>query len=159
MFAFEVEDIIPAGYAPYTDKMISEQIKNEVIRNKKGDKLIADYKGKANDIAGYASAMSVAVDTTTSNFAQPFIAVIGYEPTLAGSIAGATAGKVSGPVKGNNAVFVYQVSNVDAEGPKLSDEQASNRFAQTMGSMVVERNLVNILRQNSKVSNDLIKFF
>ena len=129
-------------------------------------KLIEDYSGKAKDLAGYAAVMSSKVDTTTVNFNEPFIAMAGYEPELAGEIVGSKVGKLYGPVKGASGVYVYQVNSVDEKGPQLSDEEAANRFMQRFGGYAVagaRRNqtplMLQILRQNTKIKNNLIKFF
>ena len=161
-----LERIVPEGYVPASDKDVKAQLSAKVRTDKMAAKLIEDYSGKANDLAGYAAVMSSKVDTTTVNFNEPFIAMAGYEPELAGEIVGSKVGKLYGPVKGASGVYVYQVNSVDEKGPQLSDEEAANRFMQRFGGYAVagaRRNqtplMLQILRQNTKIKNNLIKFF
>ena len=72
----------------------------EVRNAKKGDALIAQYQGKASDIAGYAKLMDVTVDTTQVTFGQNYIGKIGAgESELTASVATAQPGTVVGPIK------------------------------------------------------------
>ena len=54
MIAVALDDIIPAGYMPLSDSGVRSVIETKVRNDKKGEKLLADYKGKASDLAGYA---------------------------------------------------------------------------------------------------------
>ncbi|MDD2961184.1 MAG: SurA N-terminal domain-containing protein [Muribaculaceae bacterium] len=159
MIVYSVDEIMSEGFTPITDKDLRTQLTNKIRRDKKAAKLIADYTGKAKNIEGFAAVMNSSVDTTTCNFAQPFIAMVGYEPALAGSIAAAKPGVVSKVIKGNNAVYVYQVTSIDNNGPKLSPKEAGERYAMTLGGNAIMQNAIEILRKATKVDNQMIKFY
>ena len=90
------------------------------------------------------------------------MALVGRDGKLAGKIVGSKVGVVSAPVKGNMGVYVYQVTKVDNEGVKLSDEEAANRFMFSGARLVGGYGsplFVSILLEKHPVDNYLIKFY
>lgn len=156
-FTIAVADITPKGLIPVTDASLREELTAKLRKEKAADQLVKQYAGKATDVAGYAAAMQVQADTTTVNFGNSVIDRLGRDVKLAGLVAGAKQGKLVGPVAGDNAVYVFTLDGVDAEGPKLSDEQAGQRARQY--GAVAARNFVTIMRQKAKIDNNLGKFY
>lgn len=154
-----VEDIIPEGYIPVTDAKVRAQLTSEIRKDKKADKLIAMYKGKAKDINGYAALMGSAVTKTGSSFANGVINMIGVDASAAGWIAGSKPNKLMGPTKGDLGVYVYQVTSSQKDGLGLSKEEAANRYNATMGGQVILRGALQILREKNKVESNLGKFY
>lgn len=159
MIVASLDEIIPAGYMPITDKNLRAELTNLVRHDKKAAKLIAQYKGKAKDINGYAAIMGATVDTTSVSFGQQFIPLIGMEPIISGRASVAKANTLVGPLKGNNGVYVFTVTRVDNKGPKLSAQESAARYSRTLGGQAVMQRAIDILRKSSKVENDLIKFY
>lgn len=159
IIAVAVEDIIPTDYISMNEPSVKEALTKEVVKNKKAEKLIADFTGKASDMKAYAALMNSAVDTTTAAFADGLIPMVGIEPAVVGAIAGAKEGTISAPVQGNNGVYVFQVLKNENKGTQLSDEEAANRFNQRIGGQVVARGLFQVLRAGAEVTTDLGKFY
>ena len=157
--AVALEDIYD-DYTPTRDPQLNDALARRVRNDKKAAKLIADYAGKANDIAGYAKLMGSEVDTTTVNFGQQFVPGIGMgESELQGRVAIAKAGELVGPVKGNNAVIVLQVTGIDNEGRPFDVNENAVRYMQQRGAARMGGNLPAILIGNKKVKNNMNTFY
>ena len=153
-------DEIYNDYVPFNDPQVKSMISTKVRNDKKGEKLVADLQGKAKDLKGYADIMKSQVDTTQVTFGQPYIMKVGQsEGLFAATVSQAKDGELSAPVKGNNAVFVFQVSKSETTDRKLDENQTAAQFARERGSQMVMRNAINILRAATKVEKSTIKFF
>lgn len=161
MIAVALDDIIPAGYMPLSDSGVRSVIETKVRNDKKGEKLLADYKGKASDLAGYAKLMNVPVDTAvTITFSQDFIPVLrNMESNLTAEAPYAKQGSLNGPVKGDQGVFVYKVVKNEKSSTQMTPEQLAQRYSMSMGSAAVSRMAVEILKENKDIVNNLIDFY
>lgn len=155
-----LNDIIKPGYLPADDEDIRLALAERARNNKKAAGLIAEYAGKANDVAGYAALMNSSVDSTDVTFGQMFIPGIGVtESELLGQVPVSKEGAVVGPVKGTNGVYVYQVYGVDNESRPYSYEENAARYSQQLGAQAVLGNVIGILMNNNPVENNTLKFY
>lgn len=161
MVALAVDDIYADGYMPCTYEAAKEMLVTRIRNSKKGDDLMKQYQGKANDLNGYAAALGEKVDTVNVVFSMSNDPKLGNEPGLIGRMAVAKPGKVQGPWKGKNAVFVYQVIKQDEEKREITKEELNSRYAQTRGAGLVanQRAIQNILTKATKVKKHLIDFY
>lgn len=161
LVAVAVDEIYDGEYLPYNFAQGKEMLTQRVRNNKKGDDLMNQYKGKANDLNGYAALMGAQVDTARIVFAANGDPKIGNEPGLVGRVAVAKPGTLQGPWKGQNAVIVYQVVKQEKEERKPSKEELDNRYAQTRGAQVFANpsNIYMILSKATKVKKNLISFY
>lgn len=149
------------NFVPARDMMIESGIRAQVLNEKKGDMLAEQFAGKADNLAGYAELMGVSVDTTNVTFGQPVIAGIGYND---GAVMGATAalapGQLSDVLKGNSAVVVLQVLDVDNNParPYTYSEGAAS-YSRNRGAAALQNNLPIIIQNNKKVENRINKFY
>lgn len=158
--AVAVNDIYDGGFVPARDAQIHALLAAQARNDKKAAKLIADYEGKAKDVAGYAKLMSVSVDTTTVNFGQYMIPGLGIsESAVQGKVANAAKGALVGPMQANNAVIVLQVTDVDSEGRPYNFEENALRFNQQRGASRMMNSLDRILLGNKKVTNNINTFY
>lgn len=161
LIAVGVRSIIKKGFAPLEE--VKDIVKQRVLADKKADVLVKQFTdAKQNTLAGYAAALKTTVDSTSVSFSNPSMALVGRDGKLAGKIVGSKVGVVSAPVKGNMGVYVYQVTKVDNEGVKLSDEEAANRFMFSGARLVGGYGsplFVSILLEKHPVDNYLIKFY
>lgn len=156
-----LDDIYDGDYVPYNAPDVKEMLTNKVRNSKKADALMAQYKGKANDLAGYASLMGVQVDSAQVVFASNFTPKLENEPALVGRIIGSPKGKLIGPWKGENGVYVFQVYDVKKDERQPSKEELDNRFAQQRGGGMVANPgaMAAILGKATKVKRSLINFY
>ncbi len=160
MVVAALDKVYEEGYMPVSAPEITSEITAEIRNEKKADALVAQYQGKASDIAGYAKLMDVAVDSAKVTFGQNYIAKIGAgESALTASVATAEPGKVMGPIKANTSVIVYEIVNQEQSKREVTDMETTQQFARTRGSQAVMSQAINILRNATDVENLMIKFF
>lgn len=153
-------DVIKPGYLPVSDEEIHTALTEKVRNDKKAADLIAQYKGKASDMSGYASLMQSSVDSTQVTFGQMFISGIGaMESTLLGQVPVTEKGVVTGPVQGNNGVYVYQVYEVDNQSRPYDYKENAARYNQQFGAQAVLNNFFDIMIEDNKVVNNTLKFY
>ena len=124
--------IHPEGYRKLEGN-VKEQVKQEVIRDKKFDKAAEKLAG-VKDIAA-AKAKGAVVDTVRQiTFSAPvFVQSAGAsEPALSGAVAGVKQGQFSpAVVKGNGAAYLFQVlSKKQREGAKFDEKQQAQQLRQ-----------------------------
>lgn len=158
MIAVAIDDIYSDGYLPYNFTQGKDMLTQRVRNSKKGDDLMKQYQGKAKDVAGYASLMGVKVDTARVVFAS---GVPTIEPKIQGRIAAGKQGTFQGPIKGDDAVYVYQIVKQEKAERKPTKEELDNRYSQSRGAQIFAnpRNIYNILTKATKVQKRLIDFF
>ena len=147
-------------YTPARDPQVKAMLTAKVRNDKKAEALIAQYAGKAKDVAGYAALMAEAVDSAAVNFGQ----VSPFNPGFAGPEAAARAsiaskGQLVGPMKGMNGVVVFQVVDVDKAGRPYAYEESAALYNRNRGSYAIARNIQNVLLGNKKVKNNILEFF
>lgn len=157
-------DINEPGFVPVSDPQVKMYLTNKVRNDKKAADLIAQYKGKAKDLNGYAQLIApgdtAAIATANVTFGQPFITGIGFgESALLGRVPATKVNTLAGPVKTNNAIIVYQVTSVDNEGRPYNYDESAARYAGQLGSQSVMNKVVDILRNGTEVETDLLKFY
>ncbi len=153
-------DDIYNDYLPYSASQVEPALRAEAMAAKKGQALMEQFAGKANDLAGYAQLLGAEIDTTSVSFGQNNIVRIGNrESAIAGSVAVAAPGALVGPIAGNNAIVVLQVLNTDQSPRPYSLEEGVSNFTRQRGATVLNQALPQILLGNKKIDNNLKKFY
>ena len=102
------------GYAKLED--VESDVRFEVIRQKKAEKLIAEMWKQAkglNNIDDIASALNLSVmEATKINFNSFSIPGAGIEPAVISAASSSPEGSITSPVEGNNGVFIMAVNTV-----------------------------------------------
>ncbi len=110
MIVVGVSNIIPKGYRSLA--LVKDQLKAELLRDKKADKIMADMKaaGAASFEQFKALPNSVTDSIKHVTFAAPaYVSVLHSSEPLVGAYASvAQDNKLSAPIKGNAGVFVLQ---------------------------------------------------
>lgn len=157
LMAVTVTDIYD-DYVPYTSDAISTQLRSRALNGKKADKLMADFAGKAGDLAGYAKLMGVEVAEGDVNITTPSLLTIGVnESALQGAIAAAETGKLVGPVKGNRSIMVFEVKDINTNNRPFNEEEYGRRFNTTFG-LNRRMSTLNLLRGGEKIDNRSLNF-
>ena len=126
----------------------------------KADKLMAEYKDKASNLAGYAAAMKASVDTTQVTFGQLMVRNFPFgESKLSANVAVAPQGKLVGPVALNSSVVVFQVNNIEKSGRPFDQENDAMMFNRSQGAGAMQQNISAILLGNKKIDNRIQKFY
>ncbi len=154
-----LDDIHPIGYRSLDDAQVKEYVKAEVLKDKKAEQLIA----KLNGVKSIAAAKGKGAKVTTVNqitFDSPvFVATTGAsEPALSGAVAAVAKGKFSpAPVKGNAAVYVFQVTNKSMRPGKYDESAMMQQLRQKQLQMAA--NFTQELYIKAKVVDHRYLFF
>ena len=157
LIAVAVDDIYN-DYLPYTSAAVKPRLTAQALNSKKADKLMADYQGKATDLAGYAKLMGVEVAEGNVNITTPTLLSVGVgESAIQGAIAAAAKGQLVGPVKGNRSVMVFEVKDINTDNRPFNEAEYGQRFNMTFG-MGRQVNPLSLLLGDEKIENRSLKF-
>ncbi len=160
LLAVALTDVYDGDYVPVSNEKVRNFLTNKIRNQKKAEKVIADIKGKANDIAGYAQAMQTKADTTQVTFGQAFVRGIGMgESALNANVAVAKKGALVGPVALNNSVVVFNVTDVNNEGREFDFANDAIVFNQREGASSFQRTLPAVIQGRKKVDNRIQKYY
>lgn len=108
-----VTEINEKGYRSI--EKVSDQIKAELIREKKAEMMIEKLKAqisKTPSIEGIGAAIGSEVKSAPAvNFAAYQFGVAGFEPAVVGKVSVLPVNKISAPIKGNAGVYVVLPTN------------------------------------------------
>ena len=158
LLALAIEDIYK-DYLPASNSSVTLNIATNLRAEKKADKLVADYKDKANSVNGYAELMKVKPDTVNVIYGQEYVrGFFPGDPDLLANIAVAKEGELVGPFAAKNGVVVFQVTGNENHGREFDykTDAASVRQREISG---LQQHLQDILRANKKVSYKVQRFF
>ncbi|MCK9438114.1 MAG: hypothetical protein M0Q12_13020, partial [Synergistaceae bacterium] len=153
-----VDQVIPAGTAPLSE--VSSGIRAQLMNEKKAEKIIADLKGQnLTTIEAYAEAMSSRTDTVRFvNFNTQNITGLGYEPVLNAISAFAPLNSVVGPFRGNNGVYVSQVTG-RSQGTESYDVDAQKMSMLNEKAYRLQMQSVEVLKEKLGVEDNRFRFF
>ena len=153
-----VDQVIPAGTAPLSE--VSSGIRSQLLNEKKAQKIIADLKAQTlTTIDAYAEAMSSRTDTVRFvNFNTQNIPGLGYEPVMNAVAAYAPLNSVVGPFKGNNGVYVSQVTE-RTQGNESYDADAQKRSMMNEKAYRLQMQSIEVLKDKLGVEDNRYRFF
>lgn len=141
---------------------VSSQIRSEIIRDKKAEKLIAEFNDKvknANTLSGIAEELQLEVKSAENvNFTSYQFGSEGFEPSVIGKVAGMTDNKLSSPIKGNSGVFMVQVNDVTKDDSEIDiayeKQNLSSRLKYSLSNMILMD-----MRNNAEISDNRLNFY
>ena len=125
-------DITPKGYLSWNQEDVKTFLTTEVIKNKKAA-LLEEKLAGAKSIAEVAKLPSAVTDTLRRvTFAQSvFVSKTGnIEPALSGNSSNATKDTFKNAVRGNGAIYAYQVLATDKQDATLDQKQEQGMLTQ-----------------------------
>lgn len=160
LMAVAIKEVFKGDYIPSSYSRVRTYLEDKARNRMKGEKLVADFKGKASNVAGFASLMKATVDTTQVTFGQPMVRNFPpYESALNANVAVAKKGQFVGPVALNNSVVVFEVVNVNNQGRPFDFQNDAMVFNQREGATALQNSMSAILLGNKKVKNRIQKFY
>jgi peptidyl-prolyl cis-trans isomerase D len=163
-----LEDIKEKGIAPL--KQVENIVRQEVIKEKKGDMLVAQYKKNLpSDIVGLAQKMKTDVrEAKNISFSSIQIPAMGYEPYVIATAVTNEKGKISQPIKGNNGVYVLSVKIItaatDTKGLDLTIDK--NKLSEDLRNRIYPNpnfggtgQVLEALKKSADIEDHRIKFF
>lgn len=127
-----VTKINKSGEIDMNEVGLKDYLHNEVVKDKKAEKLIAQTKSKKlEEIAKMEGAI---MDTLYNvNFASPaYVQGVGngYEPALSGAVAGSKKGALHTGLRGNNGVYAYIVVDQTTKNAEENPFDEKNEMTQ-----------------------------
>lgn len=118
------------GYADIND--VRPNIARDLRNDKKAEKVADEVSGKS--LEEIATAYNSKVESSSNaNFSSNAILGAGVEPKLVGSVISSEVGGVKGAVKGNNAMYFYEVKNIN--GKEISEDDAKAAFTKLFSGL------------------------
>lgn len=125
--------ITPKGYLTWEQEDVKRFLTTEVIKDKKAA-MLEEKLASAKSIAEVAQLPGAISDTLRNvTFSQPvFVSKTGnIEPTISGSTSNSAKGDFKSGIRGNSAVFAYQVLATDKQEATLDQKQEQGVLTQT----------------------------
>ncbi len=148
------------GYRPLAQ--VADQLRPQLIRDKKADKIIADMKAaNATSIDQYKNlpgAVSDSIKRVTFAASAYVAATQTAEPAISALAATAKDNSLSAPQKGNGGVFVLQRYNQSA-GDETYDEASEMTRLETMRVNIAQQQYMSDLYLKADVKDDRYLFF
>lgn len=147
------------GYRSLDDENVKNYVKQEVLRDKKAEMLMAKVKGVNSISAAKAKGAQVSAVNQVTFAAPVFVQSIGMsEPALSGAVAATAKGKFSSAaVKGNGGVYLFQVLEKKMRPVKFNAKEYEQRQRQKM--MQYAGNFMQELYINANVKDNRYLFF
>ena len=159
LFVMALNKINKKGYMSLDDEKVKEYVKQQVIRDKKAEMLMAQVKG-VNSISA-AKAKGAQISTVNQiTFAAPVFvqATMMREPALSGAVAATAKGKFSAhAVKGNAGVYLFQVVDKKVRPAKYNEKEYEQR--QRQKSLQSVGNFMRDLYLKANVTDNRYLFF
>ena len=159
LFVMALNKINKKGYMSLDDEKVKEYVKQQVIRDKKAEMLMAQVKG-VNSISA-AKAKGAQISTVNQiTFAAPVFVqtTMMREPALSGAVAATAKGKFSAhAVKGNAGVYLFQVVDKKARPAKYNEKEYEQR--QRQKSLQSVGNFMRDLYLKANVTDNRYLFF
>lgn len=155
-----VTDVLEKGFRPV--EKVSEQIKAELIREKKAALIIEKLNAqitKTPSIEGLAAAIGSEVKSAPAvNFAAYQFGVAGFEPAVVGKVSVLPVNKISAPIKGNAGVYVVlptnpQLSNAPFDA-KMQVMMLNSRLSYSLPYTIIQD-----IRAKADIVDNRINFF
>ena len=147
------------GYRSLDDENVKNYVKQEVLRDKKAEMLMAKVKGVNSISAAKAKGAQVSAVNQVTFAAPVFVQSTGMsEPALSGAVAATAKGKFSSTaVKGNGGVYLFQVLEKKMRPVKFNAKEYEQRQRQKM--MQYAGNFMQELYINANVKDNRYLFF
>ena len=152
-------DIHKKGKRDFKDDGLQQILSQEVIKDKKAAQLLEKVQGakSISDVAKIAGAVQDTVQHIT--FAAPVFVqkVASSEPVLSGAVAAAKKGQFVTGLKGEGAVYAFQV--LDQQKLQGKYDQKQEETQQATGYARALGGIMQTLYRKAKVSDNRFKFY
>lgn len=151
-------DIKEEGHTPLAS--VKNQIKRELLKEKKAEYIIADIN-KKQQASDNMTSLAQKLNTTVQNasniaFEAYQVPGAGIEPSLIALAVSSEMNKISAPVAGNNGVFVVKVTNVSDRPVDLTEEK---KQLQQNVNFAVDYRAFEAIRKDAEIVDQRSKFY
>lgn len=148
------------GTAPF--EQVKEEIRFFVAKEKKAEYLKTELaKLMPTDLNTAATKLNTTIgEARNVSFSSNQIEGLGFEPVLIAEAVSTEKNKVSGPVKGNNGVYLYEVTVITSaiNLDKVDLKPEINKLQSDLQQRAVFQ-IVNALKESSEITDERSKFY
>lgn len=152
-------DIHKKGMRDIKEENLNQMLRDEVIQDKKAAQIIEKIQGMKSvaEVAKVAGAVQDTVSHIT--FAAPVFVqkVASSEPALSGAVSAAKQGQFVTGVRGNGAVYAFQVLNKNKLQGKFDQKQEETKQASTYARSL--NAMMQVLARKAKIVDERYKFY
>ncbi|MCD7721348.1 MAG: SurA N-terminal domain-containing protein [Prevotellaceae bacterium] len=152
-------DIHKKGMRSIDDANLRSVLEQEVIKDKKAEQLLQQTQG-AKSLAEVMKVQGAVQDTVSNiTFAAPVFVmqIASSEPALSGAVTAAKKGDFVTGVRGENAVYAFQVTDRRQNPAKLDLQQEQSQQASTYARNL--NGLMSTLVRGAKIVDNRYKFY
>lgn len=140
--------------------LVKPQIERELMNDKKAEQLIEKFNAAISENPSL-TAVAEKLNTTVQNaqditFASYQVPGAGLEPALVSLAVNAPANQISKPIKGNNGVFVVNVTNIEETG---ADAEATKNELTRNVEMGIDYQLIESIKEGAEITDNRSRFF
>ena len=140
--------------------LVKPQIERELINQKKADLLIEKFNTAIKE-NGSLTAVAEKLNTTMQNaqditFASYQVPGAGVEPALVSLAVNAPLNQISKPIKGNNGVFVVNVTNIEET---VTNAEATKEELTRNVEMGIDYQLIEAIKEGAEITDNRSRFF
>jgi len=155
-----VTDLNESGYRPLS--AVTDQIKTELLNDKKAEKIIANLKDKVgNDTSLLVLAGTIGQEvkkTSGVNFGAFQFGMEGFEPAVIGKAVSLKQHQVSAPVKGNSGVYVLAATSV-SKNPGEFNAETEKQSMRSRFSHSTPNAILMDMRDKAKITDNRLDFY
>ena len=147
------------GLRDFKDENLQQILKQEVIKDKKAAKILEEI-GNAKSLAEAAKVAGAVQDTVSHiTFASPVFVqkIASNEPILSGAATVAQKGQFVTGVKGEGAVYAFQVLDKKVLDGKFDQKKEEDQQTATLARSL--NGLMQTLARKAKITDDRYKFY
>ena len=151
-------DVKDKGILPLD--VVKDQVTIEARKEKKANQLVEKFNAaKSSDINAIAQKLNTtATDADNVTFQNTYIAGLGNEPSVVGTIFAMKQGQISNPVKGDNAVVIISVTSFK-EAAATKDYSSNVKQLQDSKRSRSDYEVFNALKEKGKIEDLRGKFY
>ncbi|MBI4647262.1 MAG: peptidylprolyl isomerase, partial [Bacteroidia bacterium] len=154
-----LKEVREQGYSPLDE--VRTDVQMNVIKEKKAEKLVNEMKtmlGKYKTLEAFSQEPGVEVRTTDNiTFSMSNAPNMGVEPEVIATAMCTEKDKITGPVKGNNGVYIIQITSITQPETKndfaLDKQILAKTFQDNVGYKAFES-----LKKLSDIEDDRMKY-
>ncbi|NDV68384.1 peptidylprolyl isomerase [Dysgonomonas sp. 25] len=153
-----IKSRVDDDYVPFSEPSLKKILKDELIRDKKAEKIIADLKSKnLTTLDAYAQAMDAKEETVDYVSFDTRQLSFGYEPLFNVYAKHGAVDQLAAPLKGEDGVYAIKVTAKAEDTKEFNAEQIKMRLNQEI-SYQMRQGAIFVLRDKMDVKDNRIKF-
>ena len=149
------------GYKSVED--VADEIRLEIIKQKKEDKLAEEMKlvaDNSNTIDDAAASLKVDVNSASGvRFTSFSIPRAGQEPKLIAAATNAPPNVISGPVEGENGVYLFSVDNINTAEGQYSNPALARSYIERNYAAEANRESFTALEELANIKDKRYRFY